>query len=138
VTASTATPNEEAAAAALYQKVFAPFESKLVAATSVYLAPDGILNLVPFARLKLPDGRYWEERQEVRLLQTGRDLLRTDPDKPARGLLALGGIDFGAVATDGARPDSVAVANSPGRSAAITRAAEPFTSSRRCRRVATR
>jgi superfamily II DNA or RNA helicase len=52
VTASSAAPSDEAAAA-LYQKLFAPFESKLAAATSVYLAPDGILNLVPFARLKL-------------------------------------------------------------------------------------
>jgi hypothetical protein len=87
VTTSSAAPS------ALYQRLFAPFESKLAAATSVYLAPDGILDLVPFARLKLADGHYWEERQEVRLLQTGRDLLRADPDKPARGLLALGGID---------------------------------------------
>jgi CHAT domain-containing protein len=56
--------------------------------------PTGALNLVPFSRLKLPDGRYWEERQALRLLQTGRDLVRPDPDRPAHGLLALGGIDF--------------------------------------------
>ena len=90
----------DGAAAALYQKLFASFEQKLAAATTVYIAPDGILNLVPFARLKLADGRYWGERQEVRLLQTGRDLLRPEPDKPARGLLALGGIDFGAAAVE--------------------------------------
>ena len=49
----------DAAAAALYQKLFARFEDKLAAATTVYIAPDGILDLVPFARLKLADGRYW-------------------------------------------------------------------------------
>jgi CHAT domain-containing protein len=122
MTASSTAPSDEAAAA-LYQRLFAPFESKLAAATSVFLAPDGILALVPFARLKLADGHYWEERQEVHLLQTSRDLLRADPDRPARGLLALGGIDFGAAATEGAKPDSVASAN---LSAAITRTAGTF------------
>jgi CHAT domain-containing protein len=61
----------------------------------------------------------------VRLLQTARDLLRADPDKPARGLLALGGIDFGAAATEGSKPDSVAAA-AGGMSGAITRAAATF------------
>jgi CHAT domain len=125
--ASSAAPGDEAAAA-LYQRLFAPFESKLAAATSVYLAPDGILDLVPFARLKLADGRYWEEWREVHLLQTGRDLLRTGPDKTARGLLALGGIDFGAAAPAATKPDAVgsSPANIAGQSAAITRAAATF------------
>jgi CHAT domain-containing protein/Flp pilus assembly protein TadD len=114
-------------AATLYQKLFASFEQKLAAATTVYIAPDGILNLVPFAQLKLADGRYWGERQEVRLLQTGRDLLRPDPDKPARGLLALGGIDFGATTVKALKPDSVFIAPiGPNRPSAITRAAGTF------------
>ena len=118
---------DDEAAAALYQQLFAPFEQKLAAATTVYVAPDGILNLVPFARLKLADGRYWGERQQVRLLQSGRDLLRPDPDKPARGLLALGGIDFGATAPKQGKPDSVVVAvTSSDRAGALTRAAGTF------------
>ena len=84
-----------AAAASLYQRLFGPFESKLAAVKAVYLAPDGLLHLVPYSRLRLADGRSLEERQEVHLLGTGRDLLRPDPDKPTRGLLALGGIDSG-------------------------------------------
>jgi CHAT domain-containing protein len=113
----------DAAAAALYQKLFASFEDKLAAATTVYLAPDGILDLVPFARLKLADSRYWGERQQLRLLQSGRDLLRPDPDKPARGVLALGGIDFGAAPERG-KPDSVVVAvTESNRKDALTRAA---------------
>jgi CHAT domain-containing protein/Tfp pilus assembly protein PilF len=114
------------AAATLYRQLFAPFEQKLAAATTVYVAPDGNLNLVPFARLKLADGRYWAERQEVRLLQSGRDLLRADPDKPARGLLALGGIDFGATAMAGkTKPSSPALVSAVSdRSRAVTRAAE--------------
>jgi hypothetical protein len=54
-----------------------------------------LLYLAPFAALRAPDGRRLAELKDVRLLQTGRDLLRPDPDQPATGLLALGGIDFG-------------------------------------------
>jgi CHAT domain-containing protein len=120
-----ATALDDEAATRLYQRLTAPFEQKLAAVTIVYLAPDGILNLVPFARLKLADGRYWWERQEVHLLQTGRDLLRRDPDNPARGLLALGGIDFGAAPIDPGQQDNTFFAAAD-RPAAITRAAATF------------
>jgi hypothetical protein len=86
----------DVAAAKLYERLFGKFKEAIGSATTVYIAPDGVLNLVPFARLKLADGRYWFERQEVRLLQTGRDLLRPGVDHPVRGLLALGGIDYDA------------------------------------------
>jgi tetratricopeptide (TPR) repeat protein len=124
---ATALDNE--AAAKLYARLTAPFEQKLAAAKTVYVAPDGILNLVPFARLKLADGRYWWERQEVHLLQTGRDLLRPNVDNPARGLLALGGIDFGAVPTGTEQQGSIffAAAGSD-RQGAVARAAETFRS----------
>jgi hypothetical protein len=83
---------------------------------------------IPFSRLKLADGRYWEERQELHLLQTGRDLLRAYRDKPARGLLALGGIDFGLAASVGAKQDSGALTTASGGSLsrAITHAAATF------------
>ena len=29
-----------------------------------YIAPDGALHLVPFHRLRLPDGRFWTDRRE--------------------------------------------------------------------------
>jgi CHAT domain-containing protein len=122
-----ATALDDPAAAKLYQRLTVPFEQKLAAATTVYVAPDGILNLVPFARLRLADGRYWWERQEVHLLQTGRDLLRPNPDTPARGLLALGGIDFGAAPAETGQQDSIffAAAGSD-RQSAVTRAAGTF------------
>ena len=50
----------------------------------------------PFAALLGSDGRRLAERFDLRLLQTGRDLLRPAPDRLAAGLLALGGIDFDA------------------------------------------
>jgi CHAT domain-containing protein len=115
--------NDEAAAA-LYGRLFAPFEQKLTAATTIYVAPDGILNLVPFARLKLADGRYWSQRQEVRVLQSGRDLLRADPDEQARGLVAMGGIDFGIPDAEAKNPSGALYAAA--NSGAVTRTAGSF------------
>jgi CHAT domain-containing protein len=115
------------AAAKLYERLFAPFGDAIASAKAVYVAPDGILDLVPFARLKLPDGSYWAEHQEVRTLQTGRDLLRPAADHPARGLLALGGIDFGAAPAGTEPQDSVFFAAAgTDRRTAVTRAAETF------------
>ena len=120
----TTTALTDEAAATLYRQLFAPFEEHLASASTVYVAPDGILNLVPFAQLKLADGRYWGERQEVRLLQSGRDLLQPEPDKRARGLVALGGIDFGAAAAETKNPSSVVY--TADNSGAVTRAAGSF------------
>jgi CHAT domain-containing protein len=118
---------DDKTAAALYRRLFTRFEQKLASATTVYVAPDGILNLVPFARLKLPDGRYWAERQTIRLVQSGRDLLRANPDLPARGLLALGDIDFGGTANVAERPSGIDQAASRSNvSGAVTRAAGTF------------
>ena len=87
-----------------------PPSAELAGLDRLYVAPDGLLHLVSFAALLGPDGRRLAERLDVRLLQTGRDLLRPDPD-PAdapRGLLALGGIDF-----DAAEPSQAASAAEP-------------------------
>ncbi len=93
-----ASPAGRAATTDLHAQLLAPFAAELAGMERLYLAPDGVLNLVPFAALRGPDGRRLAEMQDVRLLQTGRDLLRQDADQPAKGLLALGGIDFGAAA----------------------------------------
>jgi CHAT domain-containing protein/tetratricopeptide (TPR) repeat protein len=84
----------EEASRALYDQFLAPLADDLARVDTLYLAPDGVLHLVPFARLRTPHGRYLAEVSDIRLLQTGRDLLRPAPDRPAKGLLALGGIDF--------------------------------------------
>ncbi len=84
----------EKAATALYQQLLAPFAADLADLKHLYVAPDGSLNLVSFGLLRAPDGARVMDRFDLRLVQTGRDLLRPAADKPAKGLIAVGGIDF--------------------------------------------
>jgi CHAT domain-containing protein/tetratricopeptide (TPR) repeat protein len=91
-------PSTEGSAKALYQQLLAPFEQQLLGLQRLYVAPDGTLNLLSFALLRDATGRPLLDRLDVRHLQSGRDLLRPPSDKPANGLVAVGGIDFDAVA----------------------------------------
>ena len=63
------------------------------------------------------------DKQEVHLLQTGRDLLRPNSDILARGLLALGGINFGAAPTATGQQDNIFfAAGSLGSASSMSRA----------------
>ncbi|MCP4697503.1 MAG: CHAT domain-containing protein, partial [Gammaproteobacteria bacterium] len=79
----------------LYRRLFAALDERLEKYDSLYIAPDHWLHLLNFERLRLPDGRYWIERQPLHRLQTARDLVRPPPLQKGKGLLALGGIDYG-------------------------------------------
>jgi hypothetical protein len=67
-------PRHLGASVALYRSLFSPFEEALQENERLYLAPDGALHLIPYERLKLADGRYWIERNDL----TGRDLTRLE------------------------------------------------------------
>jgi CHAT domain-containing protein len=82
------------AAKALYEQILAPFAEELKALDILVIAPDGPLILAPFARLQDGESRLLTEILEIRMVQTGRDLLRPPADRPGAGLLALGGIHF--------------------------------------------
>jgi CHAT domain-containing protein/Tfp pilus assembly protein PilF len=94
--ADATAPSGSAAARKLRAQLLGPLAAELAGLERLYVAPDGVLNLVPFSALVAADGRRLAEVLDVRLLLTGRDLLRRGDSHPlAKGLLALGGIDFG-------------------------------------------
>ncbi|WLE96987.1 MAG: tetratricopeptide repeat protein [Candidatus Electrothrix communis] len=78
------------------QKALAPLENHIKNLKQLYIAPDGRLNLLSFASMRLPDGRFLAERQQINRLQTGRDLLENKKDVPAsKGMVAVGGVNYG-------------------------------------------
>ena len=84
----------EAVSDALYEILFRPFSSYLTQVQTMYIAPDSFLHLVPLEQLRV-DGQYWIERQDLRRIQTGRDLVREpSPRRAEARLVAFGGIDF--------------------------------------------
>jgi CHAT domain-containing protein/Flp pilus assembly protein TadD len=62
--------------------VLALAQSELGATRRLLIAPDGLLNLVPFAALVDRHGRYLVERYSISYLTGGRDLLRSPVRRP--------------------------------------------------------
>jgi CHAT domain-containing protein len=78
-----------------------PIKPLLGDAKSVLLAPEGVLNLVPFAALVDEQGRYLVETLEVSYLTSGRDLLRMQsPAAPRSGPLVLANPAYGSPPLD--------------------------------------
>ena len=103
----------------LYAQLFEELDEELAKYDRLYIAPDGMLDLVAFSRLVLPDGRYWADRQQLHQLRAGRDLVRavsTDcspslalgSGNPCRNggeglptdLVAFGGVNYDKFPTD--------------------------------------
>src|SRR3954464_11935355 len=76
------------------RQLLLPFGEQLSRVQRLYVAPDGVLHLLSFGLLRAADGTRVLDSRDVRLVQSGRDLLRPAHDKPAKGLVAAGGIDF--------------------------------------------
>jgi CHAT domain-containing protein/tetratricopeptide (TPR) repeat protein len=66
----------DALGARLYGVLFAPLVPQLGSVKSVIIAPDGQMNLVPFAALVGPDHRYLVDHYDITYIPSGRDLLR--------------------------------------------------------------
>jgi CHAT domain-containing protein/Flp pilus assembly protein TadD len=79
----------------IYRAILFPFEEQIKNLKQLYIAPDLFLNLLSFASLRLPDGRFLAERQQINQLQTGRDLIENGKDFPrGKGLVAIGGAKY--------------------------------------------
>ena len=99
---SQARQGHAAPAAALFASAFGPAAKRLKTATSIFIAPDGPLWDVSPAVLRTTlGGDFWLKDKPLRLLATGRDLL-TRPVPAAAGVVAVGGVDFGAPQSGGA------------------------------------
>jgi CHAT domain-containing protein len=92
-------PSAEAATAALSQQLLSPYAAQIAKLQRLYVGPDGVLDLLPFGLLHDTTGHRVMESLDLRLVQTGRDLLHPAADHPAKGLVAVGGIDFNAAET---------------------------------------
>jgi CHAT domain-containing protein/Tfp pilus assembly protein PilF len=68
----------------LHSRVLQPLQDLIGAKRTLLIAPDGVLNLLPFAALRDSRGRYILETHTVSYVTGGRDLLRPRSDV-ARG-----------------------------------------------------
>ena len=82
--------------AALRRRVWDPVAVHLADANRVFVVPDGLLNLVPFAALPVGKRSYLlEDRLVIHYLTAERDLVPAErTSTPERGLLAIGGPSF--------------------------------------------
>ena len=80
----------------LYQTLFGSIDKILEDYThkTIYIAPDSFLNQIPFNSLRLPDGRYWIERQTLVQLQSGRDLLKPTISNNNHRIVAFGNVKY--------------------------------------------
>ncbi len=97
--------------AEIYNRLLAPFDDQINNLKQLYIAPDGPLYLLIFASLRLPDGRFLVERQQINQLQTGRDLLQADKSTPpSKGIVIIGGAKYGDRPAGTAEPASTLAA----------------------------
>lgn len=100
------------ASQALYQHLFSKLDKDFQKVERIYFAADGFLQLDDISHWRLPDGRYWIERQDIRRLNVARDLLRKAPATKSKGLITFGNIDYEQVDTEKTQ-QVMAVTNDP-------------------------
>lgn len=97
---------------ALHDLTLGKIAPKLGGATKLSLAPDGQLNLVPFAALVDPSGGFVVQKYTITYLTSGRDLLRGKVAAKPRGkAVIIADPAFGGGAGDGKAAASPAPAN---------------------------
>jgi CHAT domain-containing protein len=82
---------------ALDERIMQPVRRLLPATRHVMVAPDGALNLVPFAALVDERGSYLIEDWSFSYVSTGRDLVRSAAETAQTAPLVLANPDFGPV-----------------------------------------
>jgi len=99
-------PDVDRLARAVDEKVMQPVRALLGDTRRLLIAPDGSLNLIPFAALIDEQNRYLIESYTISYLTTGRDLLRMQAPQPSKGdPLVLANPDFGSSVAIAGQPD---------------------------------
>jgi len=96
-TSSASGATSRAAGATLRRRVWDPLAAQLSGVTRVFIVPDAAINLVPFAALPSPGGRYLAETgPTVHYLSAERDIISAGASTTVvdGGLLALGNPSF--------------------------------------------
>lgn len=100
----------------MYWKLFTGFTKHMNRAETLFIAPDGILNLISFSSLVMPNGKFLVQRYRVNRLLTGRDLMDKSHPEPSNMLVAVGGVDYGRkLANNGSSNEARAKTHAPGK-----------------------
>ena len=77
-----------------YDQLWGPVQDALNGVESVYLIPDGMLNILPFSALVSPDEEYLIQTHDLQILSSGRDLLPTGFNLVDGEYVVLAGPDY--------------------------------------------
>lgn len=81
----------------LWNLFFADLKDKFESKKTVIIIPDGILNILPFETLIMPDGKYFIEKYNIKYVQSlsVEELInKRKYSSNRKGLLAFGGADY--------------------------------------------
>ncbi|MBF0449902.1 MAG: CHAT domain-containing protein [Candidatus Magnetomorum sp.] len=78
----------------LYQHFFGIFEETIKDIQSIYISASGYAHLIPYSRLRLKDGRFWIERQQICRVFSAMDFLKQVSPVYTGSLLAIGQINY--------------------------------------------
>jgi CHAT domain-containing protein/Tfp pilus assembly protein PilF len=73
----------------MYRGLWKPMEEALGGAKTIYLSPDGVLNLVSYPVIPIGDGRRLLDKYDIRVISSTRDLL-SETTAPAKSAVLIG------------------------------------------------
>lgn len=114
-------------ARALDERVMRPIRKLLGPVRHIFIAPDGALNLVPFAALVDENGKYLVENYAIDYLTSGRDLLRLQFAGESRDEPKVFANPLYDLTATGQQPTTSAQANSPTTPEANNQRSKDFT-----------
>ncbi|MFY4731302.1 CHAT domain-containing protein, partial [Nitrospira sp. BLG_2] len=81
----------------LYVRLWESLENCVGKAKKIFISPDGLLNLIPFAALISPNDEFLMQRHAIAYLTSSKDLIRPNPvvSPPEHELFLVANPDFG-------------------------------------------